>query len=226
MKAVVLTATQYGSDSSYMVSLFTEEAGSVSASVHIGGKKSKIKRVHLAPLTLLDVELSGREKSEVKYIGDCRVYRICDGIAGNILKVLESQLVAEALRKVLRYEHGDAKMYEFIEKSIIELDEMRDGVEDWHLKFLVQLMERVGISPDVSDYREGDVLDLIEGKSVRYSLGESLDPEMTLAVVKLMRGEGIESSQRAKMVDFIEKYYQLHLEGFGKLKSLEVLREL
>lgn len=226
MKAVVLTATQYGSDTSYMVSFYTEEAGSVSASVHIGGKRSKVKRVHLAPLTLLDVEFTGKEKAEVKYVSDCRVYRICDGISGNILKVLESQLVAEALRKVLRYEHGDAKMYEFIEKSIIELDGLTEGVEDWYLRFLVQLMEKVGISPDMSDYREGDVLDLMEGKSARFSLGEILDADMTKAVVKLMQGEGIEPGQRRKMVDFIEKYYQMHLEGFGKLKSLEVLREL
>lgn len=227
MKSIVLTSTQYRDDS-YMLNLFTESAEVVSVSVSVRGRSSKVKRGYLMPLTLLDVEFRGKENAKVRYLSDCRVYRVNSDLTLNPMKMLVSQFLAEMIWRTFRFGGGDGRVFDFIEKSIIEFDELREGVQDWHLLFLIRMMHYIGIMPDLSDYSDGCVIDVSEGKAVRYGFGEVLDSEMTGCLVKMMRDVDFRLSgrERSRMVDFIVRYYQVHLEGFGEAKSLEVLRSL
>lgn len=101
MKSIVLTSTQYRDDS-YMLNLFTESAEVVSVSVSVRGRSSKVKRGYLMPLTLLDVEFRGKENAKVRYLSDCRVYRVNSDLTLNPMKMLVSQFLAEMIWRTFR----------------------------------------------------------------------------------------------------------------------------
>jgi hypothetical protein len=39
----------------------------------------------------------------------------------------------------------------------------------------------------------------------------------------LLKGQRVEPKLKKRMLDHLLEYYQLHLEGFGKIKSKEIL---
>ena len=215
MKAVVLGSVAY-SDNSYMLKLFTDEKGVVSVSVHTGGKSAKMKKSFLLPLTLLEVELAGRENNEVKYISDCRVYRQCNDLIANPMKMLGSQFLCEVTEKALKFQtSADGEIFDFVEEAIVKMDELKGDVESWMIVYMYGLMQQVGIVPDLSDYELGMSLDLDEGRVVRYGKYA----RETEALVKVLGGGDVKNDF-LPLAEFLIKYFQRHLEGFGIVKSL------
>ncbi len=215
MKAVVLGSVAY-SDNSYMTKLFTRESGMVTVSVHTGGRGAKVRRSFLLPLTLLDVELTGRENNEVKYISDCRVYRQCNDLIANPIKMLGSQFICEVTEKALKFQtSADGEIFDFVEEAIVEMDELKGDVESWMIVYMYGLMHQVGIVPDLSDYELGMSLDLDEGRVVRY---DKFVRE-TEALMRVLGGGDVGNDFKC-VVELMIKYFQRHLEGFGMVKSL------
>ena len=215
MKTVVLTSTPY-SDNSYMTRLLTHDNGMVTASVHTGGKSARMRKSYLLPLTLLDVELAGRERNEVKYISDCNVYRQCNDIIANPEKMIASQFVCEMTEKALRF-HASADDFDYVEQSVIELDSLNGDVDGWVIVYLYGLMQVVGIVPDLEGYQRGMSLDIIEGRVVGYGLYSS----ETAALIDILSGSA--AGNRFKpVVEMLIKYFQTHLEGFGRVKTFDL----
>lgn len=227
MNAVILSAVQF-SDNSFMVSMFTEQQGLLSASVRTGGKRSKFRRSYLAPLTILDVQFSGKPSSEVKYIADCSLAYSFRSLDTDPVKMFESQFIAEMLLKALRYQQQDTGLFSFIIDSIQEIDSQTDDSSNAHIIFLVRLMSFVGITPDVSDFNDSSFLDIKEGRMVSQCQGDCLPHDLCSCLVSIIRNEPfrLNSLQRSQLIDFIVKYYQHHLSGFGTIKTLEVFREM
>lgn len=215
MKAIVLGSVAY-SDNSYMVRMLTGERGIVTVSAHTGGKSARMRKSFLLPLTLLDVELTGRENNDVKYISDCRVYRQCNDLIVNPMKMLGAQLVCEVTEKALKYHTGeDESIFDFVESAVMEMDSLQGDVESWIIVYMYGLMQQVGIVPDLSGYEYGMALDLDEGRVVRY--GEFV--RETDALVKVLGGE-VAGRDFMAVVEMLVKYFQRHLEGFGMVKTV------
>jgi len=215
MRAVVLGSVAY-SDNSYMLRMLTAEKGMVTVSAHTGGKGAKMRKSFLLPLTLLDVELTGRENNEVKYISDCRVYRQNNNLIANPMKMLGSQLVCELTEKALRF-HTDADegVFEFVESAVVELAELKGDVESWIIIFMYGLMQQVGIVPDLSGYATGKALNIDEGRL----MWQSEFVKETEVLMRVLSGEDAGKNFVA-VVEMLIKYFQRHLEGFGVVKSL------
>lgn len=215
MKAVVLGSVVY-SDNSYMVKLLTDEKGMVTVSAHTGGKGAKMRKSFLLPLTLLEVELAGRENNEVKYISDCRVYRQCNDLIANPIKMLGSQFVSEITEKALKFQtSADEEIFDFVADAILEMNGLKGDVESWMIVYMYGLMQQVGIVPDLSGYELGMSLDLDEGRVVRYGKHE----HETSALMRVLSG-GEAGKDFKCVVELMIKYFQRHLEGFGMVKSL------
>ena len=215
MKAVVLGSVAY-SDNSYMVKMLTAENGVVSVSVHTGGRNARMRKSFLLPLTLLEVELAGRENNEVRYISDCRVYRQCNDLIANPMKMLGSQFVCEVTEKALKFQtSADGGIFDFVEDAIVEMDELKGNVESWIIVYMYGLMQQVGIVPDLGGYESGMSLDLNEGRVVRYGKFA----RETEALMRVL-GDGDVGNDFLLLAEFTIKYFQRHLEGFGTVKTL------
>ena len=227
MRAIVLTSIQY-SDNSYIANLYTDSQGMVSVSIRTGSKRSKFRRSYLVPLTLLDVELSGRERSEIRYIADCTLsYNACT-LSTDPLKILQSQFLAEMFHKALRTGEPDPTIFSFLRDSIIALDLATSSTLNTHLHILIKLMFYIGIMPDFTDFSADKVLDIAEGKMVYVSSCEYLNHDLSSLLINLASNPStpLTSPQRRDLIDFLVRYYQRHLSGFGIIKTLDIFREM
>ena len=226
MRAIVLISTQY-SDNSFIVNLYTDESGMVVVSVRTGGHRSKFRRSYLMPLTILDVELTGRERSEIRYIGDCSLAYNPHTLGIEPIKILQSQFLAEFLHKALRTGGQDIAIFNFLEDSIHQFDTLENSL-NFHLHFLAKLMPFVGIMPDFTAFSDDSVLDITEGRMVMFSSGDFLEHNLCQRLMQIYETPNahLTSADRRDLIDFFAKYYQRHLAGFGNLKTLDIFRTM
>lgn len=233
MRAIVLTSTHYADDS-YMVDLFTDELGFVVVSVKVG-KRSRVRQGHIQPLMLLNVELKGKPSQRVMQIVECQTLPGAEDLGVDISKSLTAQFLAELLHRILHSTQRDDKMFQFIYDSILSFAVAHRGAANFHLVFLVKFTHYLGFFPNLEGFDSGVYFDLVDGRFVasppyHHNFISSID---TIALAQLMRIDyetmylyALNREQRNRILDYILQYYRLHLSEFGRLHSLDVLRDM
>lgn len=233
MNAIVLTSTRYADDR-YMVNLFTDELGYVSVAVKIG-RRSKVRQIHLQPLSLLTVQLSGKPSQHVMNITECAVAKNVQPVTDDPIKQITLQFLAEFLHHTLYSLQSDASLFDFISSSVRQYAELERGKANFHLVFLLKLTHYLGLFPNLENYQMGAVFDLQDGCfTVRLPLHNFyLSVDETITFIQLLRADyttaylyDFTRAQRNSILDHILLYYRLHSNSFGDLKSLDVFRSL
>lgn len=232
MRSIVLNHIRYADDS-FIVNLYTDEAGMVTVSVKTG-RKSKVRMSHIQPLSLLQITLSGRQSQSIKQINECAFSSNCC-IADSPSKILTSQFLAEVLLHILRNTPQDPKLFEFIYRSIWQFAQIRKGEANFHLFFLIKLTHFLGIYPNAESWVEGSHFDLSNGEFVEYapSHGYYLTASDSMNFANMLRTSynnmycwHITNTDRNNILDHIIDYYRIHAIDFSNIRSLEILRML
>ena len=152
-----------------------------------------------------------------------------------MIKVSIAFFLAEFLLSMLRESDRNEEAYTYIRQSIELLEAAEKGVANFHLAFMMGLTKHLGIYPNVEAYDRRPYFDMLSSEFVKKtpphphylkpSEGRYLRQleRMTYRNMHLFR---LSRGDRNLIVDYILKYYRLHLYDFPRLKSLEVLREL
>lgn len=232
---IVLRSLKYG-DTGVITTIYTEAFGRMSFIIQgIHGKKSSVKGNLLKQLFLLEMEVDykqGRELQRVKEIKNFSPFR---SIPFGIAKSSQALFLAEVLEKVLREEESRPDLFEFLFRSIQMLDLMEDGINNFHLIFLTQLMRFLGFAPTTNYSTSSQFFDMIAGNFVILPPTHPwfLKNSESMAIAQLL-GMNYQNSLEFKpdkelrniLLDFIIEYYGLHLGNKLNLKSLEILREV
>lgn len=234
-KALVLRTVKYN-DASFIAVLFTEAAGAVSFLVRMPkSRRSGVQLKLFQPLTLLEVEWDSRDTLSLQRLGRCRCYRPYVSIIREPVKTTVALFLAEFLYYSLRHEGQGQPLYGYLETSLLWLDVARRSFANFHLVFLMRLSRFLGLFPNAGRYEEGDVFDLqnscfvgsvplhpyyIKGKE---AASIPLLLRMNYETMHLFR---FSRAERSRLLDVLNLYYRLHVPGFPKLKSIEVLREV
>ena len=123
--------------------------------------------------------------------------------------------MTEVLYKVLKEEEENIPLFEFLEDQIKQLDEAKEGIENFHILFLWDLMLYLGIFP-------GTVHELFLQLGNRSKELEDLMSQL----VELKKTEKLNRTIRNEMLLALLDFYHLHLESLGEIKSLSVLHEV
>ena len=234
-RGIVLRTLKYG-DNGIITTIYTKAFGRMSFIMQgIHGKKSSVKGNLLKQLFLLEMEVDykpGRELQRVKELKNISPFgSIPFGIAKSSLAIF----LAELLEKVVREEESRPELFEFLYRSIQMLDLMEDGVNNFHLIFLIQLTQFLGFAPTNNFSASNQFFDMIAGKFVLLPPIHpwSLKNHESLVLTQLI-GLNYQNSPEFKpdqglrriLLDFVLEYYGLHLGDKLNLRSLEILREL
>lgn len=232
-KAIVLSSLKYG-DTSLIVKAFTESDSLKSYLLKgiVTSKRGKLKIAHFQPLTQLELVAVHRNKGTLESIREAKVYGPYSSLYTDIAKNAMTQFLAEMLHNCIREEECDRNLYRFLETTLQWLD-THDNIANFHLFFLLSLTRYLGFYPDTthSDY---PYFDLLEGEFVRTP---TLNPTMPAEVsehfkqflnsdFKNMDRIRMKKSDRQILLEQIVLYFELHLQGFRKPKSLAVLHEV
>ncbi|TLP75400.1 DNA repair protein RecO [Maribacter sp. ACAM166] len=232
-KAIVFSALKYG-DTSLIVKAFTASDGIKSYLLRgvLSSKKGKLKFAYFQPLTQLEIVANHRNKGALESIREAKVYYHYQTLYADMAKNAISLFLAELLGNSIREEERNEDLYQFLEASLQWLDMHRD-VANFHLYFMLSLTKFLGFYPDAYQI-DRPYFDLLEGE---FTATESLNP--------MLRGENIyyfktflginfdaidtikmKKTNRQELLKSLILYFELHLQGFRKPKSLAVLNEI
>lgn len=232
-KAIVLTSLKYG-DTSLIAKVFTASDGLKSYLLKgvLASKKGKLKTAYFQPLTQLEIVANHKNKGNLESIREAKVNYHYQTLHTEITKSAMTQFLAEMLGNSIHEEESNQGLFDFLEASFQWLD-THDEISNFHLRFLISLTRYLGFYPDVNaisashfDLMEGEFTDMpslnpmLTGENLNFFkivLGTNFDEIHTVKMTKANRQELLKS---------LVIYFELHLQGFRKPKSLAILNEV
>ena len=230
-RAIVLNKTKY-SESSVIVKMFTREAG-VQSFILKGAfsKKNKGKMALLENLTLVDLAFDDHHEG-IKYLNDIALYRPYSLIPFDMVRRTIFIFYNEILYKVLKDYSADPELYDFIENSLLELDEETTRIADVHLRFLIHFSKILGFAPkdNFSDY---NCHFFIEESAIihdYFDYPDYLSREASAYLSDLMHDEKQSAlppkEVRNELLYGLIRYFEKHNEQIHHIESVPILASL
>lgn len=234
-RGIVLRTVKYG-DSRLIVDMLTAKTGRVSFICTFSkSNKGKIKQQMLQPLSVLDVVFDNRPNVELQHFRDLRVAVSFISMPFDPYKLSISFFLSEFLSYATRGEQESEPLEEFIENSLLWLDNATEGFANFHIVFMIHITLFIGFYPNLDNYEKGDWFDLRDGSfsSVCPRHPDYLGPEEAAILRQLMRMNfnnmrffRMSRDERNRCTEIILSYYRLHVPNFPELKSLNILKTL
>lgn len=234
-RGIVLRYYPY-SESSIIVKIFTESFGLQSYIVKgLRSKTSKTKLSLFQPLTLIEFVAHHKENKSLHHLREPRVEYHFHSIQTDPIKRSILFFLAELLYKSIRIEASDKQLFQWIHNAVTWFDLSDGKQQNYHLVFMFQLSRFLGFYPKYNPADRVLYFDLQEGK---FCKEQPHHPQyVSGALVKKLADlcqSNIENSvvikidinERRQILDHLIIYYQLHLPGFGEMKSVEVLKTI
>ena len=243
-KGIVLRTVKFG-ETSIIVLVFTEKFGVQSYlvnGVRISTKKGSGKANLFQPTAILDLVVYHHETKNLQRIKEFKWSHLYQHIFSDVPKNAVALFMVELLTKCLKQPEANADLFLFCEDAFIHLDESTGSVTaNFPLFFALHLTNFFGLRPtnhpNGANMASGNlILDLKEGQFTNSIPGhphfiEGKYAEITSELLKVMQPEELEDIKlnqdfRRQLLQAFETYYTLHIQDFGTLKTLPVLKEL
>jgi DNA repair protein RecO (recombination protein O) len=242
-KGIVLRTTKYG-ETSLIVLLFTEKFGTQSYminGVRTSSKKGSGKANLFQPGAVLDIIVYHSEQRQLQRIKEFKWGFLYQHIFSDIRKNAVAVFMIELLTKCLKQTEPNEELFHFAEDAFVHLDECNEAVTaNFALFFALRLTNFFGIPPNPLNENlvstENLYFDLKEGnftneQPLHPHFIESASALITAELLKVMQPEELEDIKlnhefRRKLLHTYETYYALHIQDFGSMKTLPVLKEI
>mgnify|MGYP000262385765 CR=1 FL=1 len=229
-KAIVLNSLKY-SDTSLIVKCYTQEEGLKSYLIRgiLKAKKGGLKIAYFQPLTQLNIIASHSNKGALNSIKEVQVSNPYKTIYKDIVKQSVVMFLSEVLSFSIKEEEKNNGLFNYLETGLIWLD-VHDKIANFHLLFLLNLTRFLGFYPDLSE-KDKQGFDLLEGNFSDYTSQKNVISGNNFYQFKKLLGinfDAIEEvsfnkNERQVVLKIIIRYFELHLDGFKKPKSLQIL---
>ena len=231
--AIVFSALKYG-EADLIVKCFTEKTGLTTYLLRgvLKSKKGKFKASMFQPLTQLELEANHRGKGTLEYLREAKILLPYQSLHTNIMKSTVVMFLAEVLRNSIQEEETNPALYEFLEESFSWFDD-HEKTANFHLLFLLKLSRFLGFYPDDSNL-DKPVFNLLDGTFQDIETNNDCIADENVPLLQQFLQMSFEESPNVKMNQvsrshfllMLLKYYEIHLQGFHKPKSLSVLNEI
>lgn len=232
-KAIVLSSLKYG-DTSLIVRAFTASSGLKSYLLRgvLTSKRGKLKSAYFQPLMQLELIANHRNKGSLESIKEARISFPYHSMHTDISKNAMTLFLAEMLGNSIYEEEQNAGLFNYLEAALQWLD-THDKIANFHLFFLLELTKYLGFYPDTHN-KNSDYFDLLEGKfrtepcmnpclsgkkldNFKAFLGINFDAIHTIRLGK---------KDRQELLQNLVLYFEVHLHGFRKPRSLAILNDV
>ncbi len=231
--AIVIHSLRYG-EADLIVSLYTKGYGLRSYLLKgiMKSKRGKLRASLFQPLTLLEIQAVHKDKGSLERIKEARIRTVYNTLHSDYVKNALVFFVSEVLKNSIREEETNKDLFEYIETALIWLDS-NDNIGNFHIVFLTKLTQYLGFYPDAS-HIDSEYFNMEEGifqsvisnayclkgdqvQQFKQFLGTTFETSMNIKLSKMLRRE---------ILVMLLVYFELHLHGFKKPKSLSVLNEI
>lgn len=234
-RCIVLHTLRYG-DESIIAHVLTEAAGCITFIIRVThARRARSPHVFFQPFALLDIAWEDHPRASMQRPKSVSVASPLVSIPYEMGKRGIALYLAEFLYHALRSEPASPSLFAYIYHSIEWLDATQGSVANFHLVFLLRLTRFLGLFPEVRAVQPNAYFDLdtCTFSALKPTHPHFLTPDEAarLPLLLRMRYETmhlfmLSPAERARFLDLVGAYYQLHCPGFPELKSLQVLRQL
>lgn len=239
----MLKSVKYG-ETSLIVSIYTELFGLQSYllnGIRASSKKGTNKMGFFQPSAILEMEVYHNEFKQLNRVKEYRWSTLYKNIFTDVLKNGVAAYMVELLSKCLKQPESNYGLFAFVEDCLILLDSCEDHImANFPIFFATHLTSFFGFSPRNvgSDASKSTILlfDIEEGVFTNRPIfhNQYLDTKPALILAETLQVRhpnelseiNANAAIRRKILDAMEYYYSLHLQDFGKMKTLPVLKEL
>lgn len=228
-KAIVLNAIKYG-DYDLIVRCYTEQGlRSYLVKRIFKSSKGKLSPGFFQPLTQLEITANYNNNKSLHFIKEAKIGTPYTTIPNSVVKQTIMVFLSEVLSYALREEEENGPLFSYMETAFQWMDNHSETA-NFHLVFLINLTKYLGFYPEKGD--KFLYFDLIEGKfsdhilSNLYISGTNLDLFKTLLGTNFdgLNALKLNKTNRRDLMEILIQYFELHLPGFKKPRSLEVLK--
>lgn len=234
-RGIVLHTLKYG-DKSLIVYLLTDVGGRQSFMVqgirssHSHGSKAGL----FQPLFTVEFEGLCSSKMQMHRFKEVHSGQVLRSIPFDIRKSTVALFMAEVLYRLVKESEPNPMLFEFVWSSIGALDELQEGVANFHLWFLTKLSALLGFFP-AGEYHTGDWFDIREGlyTPIRPLHNQYFNPEtarffrdFTECDVRFLAEIGMNRHQRVEFLQALLSYYAYHLDAIQSVQSVQILQEV
>ena len=143
-----------------------------------------------------------------------------------------AQFLAETLKNAIIEEEANPSLYVFLETAFHWLDS-HDEISNFHLIFLINLTKYLGFFPN-EDQSDALYFNLETGCFDSIMPIEKHIEDDQLVLFKKLLGMNfggvlvhkLNRTKRRELLETLIQYFELHLLGFSKPKSLQILNEI
>ena len=235
-RGIVLHTLKYG-ESGMVVYLLTDVGGRRSYMVQgvrsSHGRGSKLSLFQ--PMFAVEFEGTEVPKAEMHRFREVNSAMVLRSLPFDIRKSTIALFMAETLYRLVRESEPNGRLFDFVWGSVEALDNMQQGVANFHLWFLANLSRILGFSP-ANTYTENAWFDIAEGyfTPVRpRSLSTAMSAENARILHDLLECDvryldeiGLNRTQRVEFLNAMLVYYGYHLDAIHAVQSVKILREV
>ena len=232
-KAIVFSALKY-SEADLIVTCYTESSGIKNYLLRgvLKSKKGKLKASYFQPLTQLEIVAYHKNKGTLESIREAKVLEPYQSLHTNVIKTGLVLFLSEMLKNAIKEEEPNPDLFEYLIAAFQWLDS-HDAIANFHILFLLKLSAHLGFYPDAT-VTEGQYFNLTDGCFQQINTSIYCEKGSKIEVFKLFFGINFDAisqiklnkKERQEVLNLLLVYYQLHLQGYKKPKSLLILNQL
>lgn len=231
-RGIVLNYMRYR-ETSIIARIYTEQLGLQSYVVNGVRKAKPPGRIALfQPLTLLDMVAYTSRSGGLTRLSEYRCAEPFRTLPYDVRKSSVALFLSEITGRVLQEEEKNEPLFAFLHDSILAFDRQEEGFENFALVFLLGLSQYLGFGPETGEQITSQVA---------FAAAATIGPGSTGPVAlrfqefeehfdALLRDPGAATIPngrvRRELLDVLIRYYQLHVEHLGDIRSLAVLSEV
>lgn len=228
-EALILKTTKFR-ETSLIVKAYTQTNGLLSFIVNgVRTAKKTNKAVLFQPLNFLDVVVYYKENKSLLHLKEYQFNFLYQSLPFHIVKSSIAIFMLEVVEHLLKEEESNEELYDFLKKTFVSLDHLQNDFAHFHLHFLVDLMHFIGINPQGKHSTKTPHFNLKEGVfTAEWQSFQFLQGKTAMLFSALLWQETIYTTkaERKILLENLLQYYQIHIEGFRKIKSLSVLESV
>ena len=181
-------------------------------------------------MSLLEIEATHKNKGTLEHFKEIKLAHAYQTISTDIVKSTIVIFLSEIIHHSIHEEEKNENLFDFLESALLWLD-AHDEMANFHLILMLEMTKFFGFYPDNSE-ADFKFFDSIEGTFSTFQGTNCLSEHETFLFKKLIALKfdsdqkvfaGIE---RQILLKILLNYYTVHLDGFKKPKSLDVLKEV
>ena len=238
-RAIILQSIKYG-ETSLVVSAYTELFGLQTYMVNAvrSSRKGSSKAAMFQPASILELQVYHHEQKNMQRIREMSWAVLYNSVLTDVINNSIALFMVELLHHCLKQPESNADLFAFVEDALIHLDKAPANVAAYFpLFFALNLADFFGfkIHPDPK-LNPPYFLDLQEGYFVKEMPRhpQCLAPDLALLTAELLMMRQPEEfaelhlnkQTRRTLLHAYEDYYALHVPGFRRLRTLQVLSEV